>query len=60
LYGNRPDNVVVAEVLGPGHAENSLRVRLLEDYDTNRKSGNSSHAAGAVVTALLSRLWWDA
>lgn len=59
LYGNRPDNVVVAEVLGPGHAENSTRVRLLEDYDTNRKNGNSFRAAGAELTALPSRLWLD-
>lgn len=57
LYGNRPDNVVEAEVLGPGHTEGSLRVRLLEDYDTNRVSGNSFRAAGAKVTALPSRLW---
>ncbi len=57
LYGNRPDNVVPAEVLGTGHVEDSVRVRLLENYDTNRASGNSYHAAGADVTALADRLW---
>ncbi len=57
LYGNRPDNVVPAVVIEAGYAENSVRVRLLENYDTNRASGNSYHAAGADVTALADRLW---
>ena len=49
LYGNRSDNTVPAIVIRAGHAPSTVIVRLLEDYDTKRRSGNSFYRAGTEV-----------
>lgn len=61
LYGNRPDNLVVALVIGPGAEPGSTRIRLLENYHTRRTTGgDSSYRAGAEITAKAAKLWRDA
>lgn len=60
LYGNQPDNLVRAEVIGPGLFADSVIVQLLEDYDTNRPRGNSFHKAGQNVTTKADNLWHPA
>jgi hypothetical protein len=59
LYGNRPDNLVpVVVVLGPGRRLNSVCIRFLADYDTNRPlGGNSFYKAGAENDAHVGDLW---
>ncbi len=57
LFGNRPDNLVRATVIGPSLWPGNMLVRLLEDYDTRRPHGNSFRRAGQEVTAKVGDLW---
>jgi hypothetical protein len=56
-YGNRPDNLVRAVVVRAGHAPGLVVLRLLEDYDTKRKSGNSFYRAGVEIVTTEAEVW---
>ena len=57
LFGQHPDNLARAEILGPGHLHGSARVRLLEDHRTDRPYGNSFRRAGFEFTVMAAELW---
>lgn len=59
FYGKHRENRAKVVVLGPGKLDKSVRVRFLEDYETDRlHNGNSFYRAGAELTALAGHLWY--